>query len=150
MDPFELVHLPEIFVVGISCKTTNENNQSSSDISKLMSRFHEENIKNNIMNRISDDTVVVYYDYEGDYTKPYTCLIGCHVPDLKIIPKELESIALSGTTYAVYHAKGEFPKNVVTGWQLIWNSNLKRTYAGDFQVHKKNNEDIKIYVAISD
>ncbi len=46
-----------------------------------------ENILANIPNKVDSTIYSVYTDYESDFTKPYTTLIGCKVPDLKSIPK---------------------------------------------------------------
>ena len=64
------------YVVGISVRTSNENQQAAKDIPALWQRFMSENIADKIPNKSSNKVYAVYTDYESDHTKPYTTIIG--------------------------------------------------------------------------
>lgn len=58
------------------------------------------------------------------------------------------------STYIVFSAKGEFPKNIINTWQDIWGSNMQRPYTADFEVYdenfqKKLSTDVEIYIALN-
>jgi len=74
-------------IIGIPVRTSNENGKSAQDIDALWEKFMSENIVGQIPNKISQNVYSVYTDYEGDYTQPYTTLLGCKVTSLEEIPK---------------------------------------------------------------
>ena len=55
-------------IIGISVRTTNENGQSSKDIPFLWNKFFEENILEQIPNKIGKDIYCVYTDFRKDFT----------------------------------------------------------------------------------
>ena len=57
-------------IIGISVRTTNENGQAMKDIPFLWNKFFEENIKDKIPNRLTDDLYCVYTHYEKDRNPP--------------------------------------------------------------------------------
>nr|WP_255534858.1 effector binding domain-containing protein [Pedobacter sp. SYSU D00535] len=93
--------IEEFYVVGLSVRTTNENNQAARDIPELWSRFFSENVLAGIPNRSGDAVYSLYTEYELDFTKPYTCIIGCRVnsiADILLIlplPKYLREVLQS-------------------------------------------------------
>jgi len=137
---FEIINLDEIKVNGIKMKTSNANAQI--DIPKI----------SKIPVKLSEDVLSVYTDYEGDYTKPYTLIIGCRVKSFGEIPEGMVSKTISTAKYAVFKAEGELPQSVVNVWQFIWTSDLKRTYDADFDLYKSNGEgdppEVEVYVGI--
>ena len=102
---------------------------------------------------MNQDLLVVYTDYEGDYTKPFTYLIGCEVSNLNTIPDGMMGVELEASSYAVFTAKGAFPQSMMQAWQSIWASNVKRLYTSDFEIYRpdfnpQNNPEVKIFIAI--
>ena len=41
---------------------------------------------------MNQNLLAVYTDYEGDYTKPFTYMIGCEVSNLSTIPEGMRGI----------------------------------------------------------
>jgi predicted transcriptional regulator YdeE len=72
-DEFKLIGLK------LNNKTTNENGQSGIDCGSLWQTFEIENFAERIQDKLSDEIYAVYYDYEGDHTKPFSYFIGCKV-----------------------------------------------------------------------
>ena len=56
-------------------KTTNENNQSSTDCGNLWQKFEREKIFELIPNKVTNEIYAVYFDYEKDETKPFSYFI---------------------------------------------------------------------------
>lgn len=124
-------------IIGIAIKTTNQNQQAQHNIGALWQRVYAENLIAQIHNRLDDEVLVIYTAYEGDYTKPYTCIIGC-----RVIP---------AANYEVFTAKGQLPESIIQTWQEIWRSDIKRAYSIDFEIygskaHDPNNSEVEIYI----
>ncbi|WP_428742457.1 GyrI-like domain-containing protein [Tenacibaculum sp.] len=143
------------YIVGISVRTTNENQQAAKDIPVLWQRFMSENIAKQILNKSSDEIYAVYTDYESDYTKPYTTIIGCRVDEITDIPEGMISKKIEAPNYKKYVAKGNLNEGVVySKWIEIWNEDINRAYTSDFEVYGSKatdptNAEIEIFIGIN-
>ncbi len=149
----EVVQKPDIWVVGIECRTVNTPERAPHDIGKLWGRFGSEGIIDKIPNKVSNDIIALYCDYEGDYTKPYTVVIGCPVGSSDAIPEGMVAKIIPGGSYTVFHAKGEHPTSVIATWGKIWSDpNLERAYTGDYEVYgekffSRAPQEVEVYIA---
>ena len=141
-------------IIGITVRTTNENNQAMEDIPVLWNKFLSKNLIEKIPNKLSSEIYCVYTEYEKDYTRPYTTLLGCKVEKLNEIPEGMVGKKFEDGKYQKFTAKGDLTKGaVVQEWSKIWNSDLERTYTADFEVYGEKsqnpeNAEVEIYVAI--
>ncbi len=140
-------------IIGISVQTTNENNQAAKDIPTLWNRFITEGILDKIPNKIDTSVYAIYTDYESDYTKPYTTILGCKVSTLDIIPKGMVSKICGGGNYTKFVAKGDLNKGIVYAeWLKIWDADLDRRYTTDFEIYAEKtqnseNAEVEIFIA---
>lgn len=152
MPAYVTVQRPVLMVIGIECRTSNDPDAAPQDIPLLWQKFYAEEIYNKVPNKASEEVIALYCDYEGDYTQPYSCVIGCPVSSLEQIPDGMVAKTIPAATFAVYKAAGEFPKSLIDTWGLIWSSPLKRTYVGDFEVYGKGfsgpSKEVEVLVAI--
>lgn len=143
------------YVVGLSVRTTNENNRAAQDIPALWNRFFAEGIASKIPGRLSEELYCLYTDYEKDHTKPYTTVLGYKVKDLDAIPEGLSGVAVPGKSFAVFTASGKLSDGIVyREWLRIWEEPLDRAFSGDFEVYgpeAQNPDDarVKIYIALN-
>lgn len=141
-------------VIGISVRTTNENEQAMQDIPALWNKFMREGIAAQIPNKIDSSTYCIYTDYEKDHTKPYTTILGCKVSSLETIPGGMMGITFEEAMYTKRIAKGNILQGLVFNeWIKIWNADLDRTYTADFEVYGEKAQDpehaeVDIFVAI--
>jgi predicted transcriptional regulator YdeE len=140
-------------IVGIKIKTSNQ--KAMEDIGKVWKRFYAEDIKDAIPNKLNDDVYAVYTEYKGDYTKPYSYILGCAVSSLNTIPSGMIGITIPSAKYEVFIAKGKMPDKVVETWQQIWQPEIdkKRSYNIDFEIYGKKyndpaNSEVEIYIGI--
>jgi predicted transcriptional regulator YdeE len=138
------------YFIGIAVHTSNERFQIEGV--PLWERFYDEHCADKIPNRVDQALMAIYTDYEGDYTQPYTFMIGCEVSSLEEIPEDMVGIEIPSANYAVFVTQGPFPQCVIDTWQTIWNSDLNRTYAFDFEIygadfHPQTNQ-VKIAIGI--
>ena len=139
-------------VIGIYLRTTNENAKASGDIAALWKRFFVENILDQIPNKIDSSIYSVYTEYEDDYTKAYTVILGCKVASLEVIPPGMMGKRILGGRFAKFTAKGNIHQGAVfSEWVNIWNTKLDRKYSADFEVYDeraKNPEDAEVDIFI--
>ena len=146
--------LPKFSVIGISVRTTNENGQAMQDIPALWNKFISEGIAAKIPNKIDNTVYCIYTDYEKDYTKPYTTILGCKVETLNNIPNEMVGKTIDGAGYKKFVTKGNILQGIVYNeWTKIWNSDLDRAYTADFEVYGEKaqnpeNAEVDIFVAV--
>ena len=134
-DEFKLIGLK------LNNKTTNEGGQSSIDCGSLWQKFEAENFAKRIPDKLSDEIYAVYFDYEGDYTKPFSYFIGCKVKIDTETPQGMNSLVIPAGNYSKVIAKGKMPDCVANTWKEIWTSNIPRTYQIDFEVYDERSKD---------
>lgn len=148
------VQKPALSLIGITCRTSNAPDKGPHDIPKLWGRFYSEDCISRIPNRVSDEVVALYCDYEGDYTQPYSIVIGCPVSSLEVIPEGMVAKTIPAGSYALFRAVGEYPKSLVDTWGEIWQqANLKRTYTGDYELYGEkfvsgSPKEVDVFIAI--
>ncbi|MCP5469285.1 MAG: AraC family transcriptional regulator [Chlamydiales bacterium] len=146
------MELQKFYVVGVSKRTTNENGQMGHDILELWKDFLGQDILNKIPNKLDSTIYSVYTEYEGDFTQPYTVVLGCKVADLNNIPDGMVGISIPQGEYVRFAAKGNLNKGVVfEAWSKIWDEPLNRAYVADFEVYDEkaqNPEDAEVGIFI--
>lgn len=141
-------------VIGISVRTTNENNQAGIDIAALWDKFISENIEAKIPAKTDDSIYSIYTDYEKDFTKPYTTILGCKVSNLDNIPDGMTGRTFAKATYKHFIAKGNLAQGAVyKKWEEIWNSGMDRKYTADLEIYGEKSRDpenaeVDIFIAV--
>jgi len=80
-------HQKEKFVIGLELRTDSE--KRSADMPAHKDRFFKEKIISQIPDKINGNILALYTDYEGDYTQPYSWILGCEVSSLEHVLKVL-------------------------------------------------------------
>jgi len=143
-------------IIGISVRTSNQDNQAATDIPALWNQFISESTMEKIPNKIDSEVYSIYTNYEGDHTQPYDTILGCKVSTLKDIPKGMIGQAFEGGKVAKFTSKGNLEDNIIyKTWLDIWNADLDRTFTADFEVHgaksmDRTNAEVDIFVAINE
>ncbi len=147
------VKIEPFYVIGLAIRTTNENAQAATDIGNLWGKFLAEDIKSVIPNKVDDTVYCLYTEYESDYTKPYTTILGCKVTNLDDVPEGMVGKSFEGGDYTKMSARGDLMKGlIVDKWNQIWNMDLDRRYTVDFEVFgekAQNPSDAEIDFLIS-
>ncbi|MET4082076.1 putative transcriptional regulator YdeE [Pedobacter sp. UYP30] len=149
------VKIESFQVIGISIRTTNEDNQAAKDIPALWSKFMSEQVLKKIPNKVSDAIYCMYTDYEKDHTMPYTVILGCKVSTLDTLPDGLISKNIPEASYSSFIAKGNLQQNIVYNkWIEIWNTELPRLFSTDFEIYgekaqNSNDAEVEILIAIN-
>lgn len=147
--------LKEFYVIGIAVRTTNENGKAGIDIPELWNKFMSENLIEKIPNKIDNTLYCIYTEYEKDYTKPYTTILGCKVSSIENIPNEMVAKTFENENYRKFIAKGNILQGMVFGeWTKIWNTEIDRKYSADFEVYGEKaqnpeNAEVDIYISLN-
>ena len=144
----------EFKLIGLKLdhKTTNEGGQSGIDCGNLWQKFEKESFIDKIPNKLSDEIYAVYFDYEGDYTKPYSYFIGCKVKINAKTPQDMDNLLIPASSFNKVIAKGKMPECVANSWKEIWISKIERSYKYDFEIYDErskdwNNAEVDIFVS---
>ena len=149
---YQIVELEEKIVVGL--KTTNQEGKSMKDIGMTWQKLFTDGIYEKIPSKVNHKTIGLYTNYEGDYTKPYSFIVGAEVSQ-KLEMEEVESVVIPKGKYAKFVIIGDVQNSVGQAWQEIWRMDLKRTYTCDFEEYQNNashkeKQEIHIYLGIED
>ena len=146
----------EFKLIGLKLnnKTTNESGQSSIDCGNLWQKFEKENFAERIPDKLSDEIYAVYFDYEGDHTKPFSYFIGCKVKIDTHTPQGMDNLIIPTGSFIKVIAKGKMPDCVANSWKVIWNSNIERAYKYDYEIYGERSKDwsnaeVEIFVSNS-
>lgn len=154
MSTYTVIQKPTMMVIGITCRTSNAPEAGPIDIANLWGQFYSEEILKKIPNQASPEIIALYCDYEGDFTQPYSVVIGCAVSSTDDIPEGMVAKILPESRYALFHAVGDFPKSLIDTWGKIWQTSLNRTYTGDFEVYGQkfisSPQEVEIYIAVEE
>lgn len=143
-------------IIGLSVRTSNQNNQAAQDIPALWEQFIKENVMLNIPNKIEDNIYCIYTNYEGDHTLPYDTVLGCKVSSLDHIPEGMIGQAFEGGNSVQFTAQGNLDEGLVyQTWLEIWETDINRTFTADFEVYgpkaqDRSNAIVDIFIAVED
>lgn len=145
---------PSIEIIGIECRTSNSPEAAPYDIPKHWEKFYKNETINKIPNKISNEIIALYCDYEGDHTKPYSLVIGCQVNSSENLPEGMVTKTIPGGSFAVFQAVGEHPSALLETWKTIWQDHgLCRSYSGDYEVYgdkfMSSPQKVDVYIALS-
>jgi predicted transcriptional regulator YdeE len=141
---YEIVEEAGLTVVGIYTLASNAEPQKIGD---LWRRFHAMGNGADISGRLSNDHICVYCEYEGDWTMPFTVVIGCAVAHDAEVPQGMKKIAIEAGKFAVYHPQGELPQAVFDAWAEVWRTPFDRRYQADYDVYGANGATVHVGVA---
>ncbi len=123
-------------IIGMAIRTTNEQEQAAKDIPQLWAAFMSGNPAAKIPGILGEDIYCVYTEYESDYTRPYTTVLGYKVASLDHIPEGFKGLTIAAGSYKKVSAAGKLTDNIVyDAWIKIWEAGWDRAYTTDFEVY---------------
>lgn len=151
----KVVKRPEIKLIGTECRTVNSPDRAPQDIPAHWQAYLQGGYFDNTPNAASKQLYALYCDYESDFRAPYTFFLGREVNSFNDVPEKMVTKLIPAATYQIFVAEGEYPQNIIEEWQGIWQSDIPRTYTGDFELYdglfmERGPKKLDIYVAIKD
>jgi predicted transcriptional regulator YdeE len=154
MTDYTILTCPSFKFIGVPLRTSNEEAFRTGTISAHWNKFYQDNIKEQIPNRLNETLIGLYRDYETDYTGMYTLIIGCEVSSLENIPEGMVGITVPTLSYAVFTAQGEFPAALIETWKSVWNSAVDRSYNADLEVYDEHffsdNPEVTLFISLKE
>ncbi|MGH1339234.1 MAG: GyrI-like domain-containing protein [Aureispira sp.] len=147
----EKVTIAPFHLLGLSKRTSNQNNQAIQDIGALWQQWSKGKWSERIPHLLSQEFCCVYTNYEGDYMAPYDVILGHKVRSLENIPEGLVGHTVVGGTAAQYTAQAPaLDQAIGDTWRTIWSIDLKRAYQSDFELYSLDFSQASIYVGLEE
>lgn len=149
---YEVVNMKEKVFAGIADITNNSSPDMGAKIGTLWQKLYSD-IAQSMTGRVNQKAVGLYCDYKpnGDYT----VLAGCEIDSSKADDAEKSGLTVKkipAGNYAKFIIKGDVQKAVAESWGEIWNTELERTFTGDYEEYQEDCDGksgtIYIYIAI--
>ena len=154
---YEIVEIKEKTLVGFKTRVKDDETMSEK-ISNLWKKLYSEKGVKNIENRINDNAIGVYYNYNNENGFEYDCLTGCEVKNtITKIPEDMIKIQIPEGKYAKFIIFGNPEKAVGEFWNKFWEEladdfSDNRSYTYDFEEYIAGNDyentEIHIYISI--
>lgn len=142
---FIITELPSFNIAGVSIRTANTDGRARKEIGALWQQFMDDQLLQNIPNRFCDDIYCMYTEYESDANAPYTVILGCRVNLMEEFAQDILGKTVPSAVYRVYTSAGV--DGVVETWMHIWQSDIDRAYAADFDVYKQDGT-VETYLSV--
>ncbi len=136
----------DFIVVGITLRTTNKEAFETGTIQKLWQQFFTQQIFDTIPNKINNDIIALYYDFESDKDGQYTLLLGTKVSSIDLIPTGLSAQHVPAENRKIFTSEqGPIIDVVIKLWQNIWNledqKKLHRAYQFDYELYDQRSHN---------
>lgn len=150
-----LANVTQKTIGGISVRTNNktESNPKKAALPGLWNRFFEEDILDQIPDKIPNSPIYgVYSDYESDVKGAYTVTAGVEAFGPKIEQNGFTLSKIESGEYLLFKGHGPMPEIVANTWREVWNffgknKEFKRRYKTDFELYVTQ-EQVEIYIGI--
>ena len=143
---YEVVNLEEKIVVGVSAITGNDDPNMGKIIGGLWGKLYEGGINETIKNKVNEYAIGLYSDYQDN---KYLVTAGNEV--CKAENEGFTMKKIPAGKYAKFSIEGHMEKAVAEAWNKIWQMDLDRSYAADFEEYLNsdyNNAKIDIYISL--
>ena len=143
---YEIVTLKEKTLLGLSARTANDDPNMGEIIGGLWKKLFTEGVYESIKNKSNDYSIGLYSDYSDN---TYSITVGAEVSENN--NPELIKKTIPAGKYAVFSIEGNMVTAVAQSWNEIWQTDLDRSYTGDFEEYLNSdpeNAKIKIYIAL--
>jgi predicted transcriptional regulator YdeE len=158
------VTLPEIKLVGITCRTNNkhlfESDPGTNKVAQTVQQYFHKGLSAKISHKKTPGTTYcAYTNYENDLNGDFTYFIGETVTSFEGVSSEFETLIIPPQTYAKFtNSPGPMPAVCIELWQTIWKTSSselggERSYITDFELYNERSSDhqntiLDIYIGI--
>lgn len=150
---YEVVQLEEKIIVGLSARTNNMSPEMGMVIGGLWEQFYGNGIYAMAKNKVSDKSLGIYTDYEGNEKNDYTVMVGCEVSEVENLQEGVIKRVFPAGKFAKFIVKGHMKKAVAEFWQQLWSMDLPRSFTWDFEEYQNadmENAEIHIYIGLKE
>ena len=137
----------DIMIVGIALRTSNE--EAMETIPALWGRFFSEGTLGKIPNKVNDEIVAVYTNFENEGVSnegEYTLIIGVEVSSFDDIPEGMQSTTIVKQERLVFEVAEGKPENVGATWHEVWGHAANKTFIAEYEHYTQSG--INIYIGV--
>lgn len=150
---YEVVELKEKKVVGLTARTSNQDENMGQIIGGLWQKFHEQGIYQSIDNKVNDCGIGLYSNYQGGAGDAYDVTVCCEVSALEQLPDGIVGKTIEPGKYAKFVVRGHCQEAVIDFWTKLWGMKLDRKFTSDFEEYQPGgdmeNSEIHLYISIN-
>ncbi len=149
---YEVVHLAQKTVAGLTIRTANSDPNMSADINALWQAFFKEENYGSVSSKVGGNTIGLYSDYENGATGLYDLTVCCEVASTENLPTRFTVKRIPEGRYAKFVLHGN-TQAVAGFWVELWQMKLDRKFDCDFEEYldgcDMENMDIHVYISLN-
>ncbi|AFA47227.1 GyrI-like domain-containing protein [Acetobacterium woodii] len=150
---YQVVELKEKKVVGITARTSNQDQNMGAIIGGLWQQFYEQGIYQAIPSKVNACSIGMYSNYQDREKDAYDVTVCCEVSTLEQLPAGVVGKTVEAGKYAKFVVKGNTHEVIADFWTKLWAMDLDRKYSCDFEEYQPGgdmeNAEIHIYLALN-
>jgi len=141
---YEIVDGPELLVVGLSARTTNEAEAGPEGvIPGLWRRFRAGKVSPDLLPlHGSHEVLATYTEYESDEHGAFTFTLGYRVTSLDQVPEGLTGAVVPAQLFARIAVEGSPTQSIPAAWKRIWTAfddePYSRRFLADAEIYTRN------------
>ncbi|MBC3805481.1 AraC family transcriptional regulator [Acetobacterium fimetarium] len=151
---YEVVELKEKTVVGLTARTSNQDENMTKIIGSLWQKFYGDGVYESIPDKQNDCSIGLYSNYNDGASDAYDVTVGCEVSEVKDWPVGIDSKTIAAGKYARFVVRGHAQTAVADFWTKLWGMDLNRKFGCDFEEYQSEgdleNSEIHIYISLKD
>lgn len=129
---YEIKEEPAITVMGFHDRVSNAEPRKIGDVWR---RFNAAGKEQGFPSRTRGEHFCVYCEYESDWTKEFTVVIGCAVSADAAVPEGMKKVCIEAGRFAVWNPEGALPQSIFDAWAEVWKTPLDRLYRADYDIY---------------
>jgi len=133
---YDVISREPFHLVGLKIRTNNE--KAMTEIGQQWQKFSTSNLHEKLENIVGGEVIALYSNYEKGVEGDYDFMIGFRVADLDNVPEGLSGVTVEAKKYAVFTAKGKVSEAIYKTWNEIYEADINRTFAYDFEEYDAN------------
>lgn len=149
---YDVVHLDEKTVVGLTIRTSNNDPGMGQSIGSLWQKFFADGVYQSISNKQNGNSIGLYTNYESNVHGAYDMVVCCEVANTTSLPTGVDTRIIPAGRYAKFVVYGHVQTAVAEFWSKLWSMNLDRKYSCDFEEYQSgpdmNHAEIHIYISL--
>jgi predicted transcriptional regulator YdeE len=150
---YEVIELAEKKVVGLTARTSNQDENMGQIIGGLWQKFYEQGVYQSIINKVNDCSIGLYSNYNDGASDAYDVTVGCEVSTLEPLPDGVVVKTIESGKYAKFIVQGHAQQAVADFWTKLWGMDLNRRFGSDFEEYQPGgdmeNSEIHLYISIN-
>lgn len=150
---YEVVTLKEKQVVGLTARTSNQDENMTMIIGGLWQQFYGSGVYEAIPDKQNGCSIGLYSNYNDGARDAYDVMVCCEVTKAGELPAGMDVKTIAAGKYAKFVIKGHAQTAVADFWTELWGMALDRKFGCDFEEYQSGgdmeNAEIHVYISLN-